>query len=1323
LAFGLVALDGTLLDVNPAQIDPSLYWSDTGEFSPPEMQQHNFWLSTSPYKRSIFDLPIVRPLQGSIIPGVQLMKLFLRNQLYESRQRDGLAPPTEAEYEAHSSELSTFHYNQLRTLMTEKDELVKQQEELLRNSIGPHDMLNGAGGVTIFRDNAQDAETPEFTLKTISMTSRVALETDRLYTKVFNPFIMRSKRDLQAILSRANNATDEESAQALLDEWRDATAKYRQRLFLAKKDLVQYHARLTKACFLSKRDQATLPAGYMAMYKGLQDGVAERDGTASMAFHGQGVQLMDNDRSVFASLQAFLGQVFVADCKIDGRDRKHMDELYLSVHEIFHEVTFILIFASEKGKGKSIRATRMAAILPKGMCTFNSANSARSGMNGNNSPSNGTVVFSDEMLPDLVKAECDERMEYFKTILCKREFEIERTRNVKQADGSDSHVTYKIVTEHREVYVICCNLGQCFTTGAEEPSPGKEALIQRTICLQVRAETTKDSPDDVFKAHLKTQEVSRRISDFRLFTSLVQFGLLLIQDLPWLQPDLAYAERVWTLADEMLTKEHGLPQPEPRRLVRRKNNLKTFCMQEAVAKVYFFKQSAVHHAVGSLVNGKPKAFEVGDFWEVLRILHPTPEMILYAWSHSLEYSVGTSCHGVGVSTAICEKLNVKLDNLFRREPSDSLVALSARGELEHELEPLGKRQRVEDDPSAPLVSENGFCKKELSTLCTQMANKRILRHDWRRRATSDGEMRTPLQSIREFAPDADETCEYADALMPSLVWTSMHYKAKVLLRWCNGMPVERSVLANSIADDGTPLPSDSTMGGAKTIFRERNTTAGAKNYDYAWYVISDGLSRDGKKSWRAAANDIKNCNNSLLFSYHSQGIADCLFMLASSENKRILAQTAVLPQHFHAKNAFVDSAGNAFDAEASHIRPRPIVPHQQFGCRPEERYAVARGVPVQREVDRLVEHGRLPIVTPMVSPNIIQSAPLRWNDGQPLEANAVFIFEHMTELMEAIVYCSNLPGLSGRTERFPPNAIPPAGLFVNTNATSDVFAQLPYSVDIMQIFWTSLFANRFYSSKRGEALASFQRQRARFGPQPPFGIENLPEFSIKYSGYQGAIAGEGEQLALLSFPLKGARPVGQKYVDVASYDDASYDQESLIRACERAIRRPATPEDMENYLKEKQGQNYLLGLRGDVFDFDTYQRHAILSMAERGHTVLDLCPEAGGSDDELQYLDPALNVLLASETMLVYRITELKSLYGVNDFYKNTQIGHLGTSTYANEERAKKQFRHISDVSRSKKRQVSAVNIQESDLLENNKMRKKRPGLPSPDLAKAFVNV
>lgn len=136
-------------------------------------------------------------------------------------------------------------------------------------------------------------------------------------------------------------------------------------------------------------------------------------------------------------------------------------------------------------------------------------------------------------------------------------------------------LTFKIVTDHKECLLIACNMGQCFTSVGEEPSAGKQALIQRTVCLMARKETDAVSSDSQFKNGLKQQGPMAAVRDFRLFTSLVGYVRMAIMGIDWLQPDFAFANVVFREADLMLEKEHGMPKPEPRRLQKRADNLKT----------------------------------------------------------------------------------------------------------------------------------------------------------------------------------------------------------------------------------------------------------------------------------------------------------------------------------------------------------------------------------------------------------------------------------------------------------------------------------------------------------------------------------------------------------------------------------------------------------------------------------------------------------------------------------------------------------------------------------------------------------------------------
>lgn len=210
---------------------------------------------------------------------------------------------------------------------------------------------------------------------------------------------------------------------------------------------------------------------------------------------------------------------------------------------------------------------------------------------GNHSPNNGSTVFYDEVDSDLTPAECDRRMEFWKQIVTQRFIGIERTVQMKRNDGCDSHVTVKIKTDHRETHVICTNMGANFTNGGQEPDEGKRALIDRSQCIFARGQTNEDSSDAAFEQHLSNSSVQDRIDDFQLFTALCGFVRLLLRKSDWLAPDLTYAEHLFKLWDDMMVTEYNMARSEARRLTKRRENLITMCIMEAVARVFVFKQA------------------------------------------------------------------------------------------------------------------------------------------------------------------------------------------------------------------------------------------------------------------------------------------------------------------------------------------------------------------------------------------------------------------------------------------------------------------------------------------------------------------------------------------------------------------------------------------------------------------------------------------------------------------------------------------------------------------------------------------------------------
>ena len=118
-------------------------------------------------------------------------------------------------------------------------------------------------------------------------------------------------------------------------------------------------------------------------------------------------------------------------------------------------------------------------------------------------------------------------------------------------------------------------MGCTFTSGVEEPTPGKEALIQRTLCIQARKEADDPSEHSDFTKGLKNPQTMENVKDFQLFTALCGYTRLAMRRCDWLQPDFGIANLIFKEGDRILEAEYGLPKPEPRRLVKRAENLKT----------------------------------------------------------------------------------------------------------------------------------------------------------------------------------------------------------------------------------------------------------------------------------------------------------------------------------------------------------------------------------------------------------------------------------------------------------------------------------------------------------------------------------------------------------------------------------------------------------------------------------------------------------------------------------------------------------------------------------------------------------------------------
>lgn len=676
------------------------------------------------------------------------------------------------------------------------------------------------------------------------------------------------------------------------------------------------------------------------------------------------------------------------------------------------------------------------------------------------------------------------------------------------------------------------------------------------------------------------------------------------------------------------------------------------CAQEAVARVYFFKQTSLSYAAG-----KPgKMFDMADLWDVIRIMHPTREMIVAAWSHSLEYSIGTSSHGVNVMNAICDKLGFQIDRVFRKvydkEPSSYIdglhAALTPAGE---EMRQMLKTRRA--TLAGDVAGVVGGDPDEIERFAIEMREQRERRAGFRKAALGTKlSGKSPLAAIKEIVPR--ESVELvADAVFPRAQLAALHYKPKALLLWAVGKKCPQDhVYART--GEGHTLPY-------RTI---KSHDGESKERDFAWLVLSTSTTKDGKVSWRAAGDAVQKSKMCSLFDMHNSGISDALFMLASSENKRPCPEMPILPYTSRQSNAFIDDATtrdvgvrNVHDGTADSTAIPDVEP---LGCRPSTAYDVGTGAPIHRALDAMHEYGRLPALAPYSSTVIERAPPLRWIDGSGLEVNSVVVYEHVMMVLEGILRCSKIPGLKGLQERFVSGGSAPSGLSfepdvdvtVDSNDSPVVAAakraraastrKLPYSIDLMQMAWSAELASKFYNPQRPKMVEGCnlwlgaELTTAEYGG--PIKDEDMPELTLKYPGFQTPLQEHACDRRQISIPIATTKPLGQKEVDIGDANPLqSLDAELLRYQTEIAIGRVASRRDIEEHRRSLIGSGYAWGVTGDIFSYKTWEDHATCSMIGRGNTNGLEREESRG------FIDDALGAMLDSELLLNARIVERKA--------------------------------------------------------------------------------
>lgn len=639
-------------------------------------------------------------------------------------------------------------------------------------------------------------------------------------------------------------------------------------------------------------------------------------------------------------------------------------------------------------------------------------------------------------------------------------------------------------------------------------------------------------------------------------------------------------------------------------------------------------------------------------------------MILAAWSHSLEYSIGTSSHGMNVMTAICEKLGFLIDYIFRQLPTKTADELSGNPMLAQsfELDSFMSEVKGKAAGGEALATGSDGCGAKKSTLKSyeeRMRNSRILRNDFRRKAADKAQEAQPIQSIAAVV-GKESAAKYQDALFPTAVSASMYYKPPTLLQWATGKRVNSA---------------DATGCGGALHFKERETDGGAKVFDFGWLVLYNTGSADRTPTWQNLTKD-KICNAPMvsLFDMHVQGVADAMFMLASTENSQLLAEQPRLPWSCRGSNAFLDQDNNRPGKNTVSIGLRPVqlagvaaeVPAHEgdaVGTRLSSSVNHHSKTPLHKQLDLMHQRCRLPSLQPHSSTKVIRAPPIR-RSGGTIEVNSVAAFEHVSMFMEGILRCSHVAGLKGVQERFQSGGSAPNCLKAPNVCTALQAAELrntvrclPFSIDLMQMAWTLDLANRLYTPTRNHVRMSFNTMVQNDGLGDLIGVDSMPELTLRYPGFPMSTAEKTEALRLISIKTHLTRPVNQKEVEISSASPLQeLDPELLRYETEVAIGGKASDADIEEHRRSLIGTGYVYGVTGDVFSYETWADHLSASMIGRGNTD-------GAVDECGRFTDKAHVSMLDAEFMFEARLVERQCLAGVNG-YQNLGLVLPSGSTY-----------------------------------------------------------
>lgn len=325
LKAGLVKLDGTLMDVDPEQVTVTSYFNisvpavakDTHAFRVPDWVGNNanggkgcFFFQTDPKQVNIFDMVLPHAIAGAIKPGPQLMSLY--------KERFG----SDIRLSIDSPQLISRFNN----TMTGRDQWILSQINAIQDSIVNFDTVDTTADQRMDAKTAKKAaargiasygqmDGDSFVVEPRQVLKEHAFTTSNVHSKLISPWAAEQKANLADEEMKLRTLDDGEHettdiSDPVFAELRQRKAAFEKRFTSCMRELVTLHLAKMQRSFTSRIDKESIPAGYRAVWDGLQLELASMPNhTANVAF-AENNQLTDSDRTVFGHSTNWLGTFF-----------------------------------------------------------------------------------------------------------------------------------------------------------------------------------------------------------------------------------------------------------------------------------------------------------------------------------------------------------------------------------------------------------------------------------------------------------------------------------------------------------------------------------------------------------------------------------------------------------------------------------------------------------------------------------------------------------------------------------------------------------------------------------------------------------------------------------------------------------------------------------------------------------------------------------------------------------------------------------------------------------------------------------------------------